>query len=273
MALRRTLGVTYRSLGQFDASLLNLQRGRALADSLLPPVAPEAQELTLDLALTEMRRGNIDSTEALIRPQLDRIPQFSEMRVTVLGALADVAYTRGSWQEADSLQQVAEGRWPPRIATPDSLGLAFTLLDRSFPGRAAAADGSRAKLDRAGRGDLPRQLWRKGPAHGPTAQPQGRHRVLVRHLPGGLGRPGRGPGHRRRELSEGAPGARRRALAPGHGPLLVRGSRRRRRRVRGGARDPAASCWAPSTGTSPWPWRVWARSRRSAATSTPPRRI
>jgi tetratricopeptide (TPR) repeat protein len=131
MALQRTLGMTYRSLGQYDTSARHLQRGRALADSLLPPSAVERQQLTVDLAYTEMNRGNIDATEALINSELDAIPARSPLRVEALAVLADVVYSRGQWQAADSLQIIAQDIAAETTA-PDSLRLASVLLDRSF---------------------------------------------------------------------------------------------------------------------------------------------
>lgn len=131
MALRRTLGLTYHSLGRYDFAYENLGRARALADSLLPTGAPEIQQLAVNQAYTEMQRGNIDSTEALLRTQLDRMPPDGELYVDALAALANVAYKRGLWQEADSLQARAE-----QVATAasdsDSLYLAGVLLDRAF---------------------------------------------------------------------------------------------------------------------------------------------
>ncbi len=131
MALRRTLGLTYQSLGDFDTAGRHLARGRALADSLYDEDALERQQLVVDIATNEARLGHFARSESLIAPMLDRLPPGSDIQRRALTQMSDVHYDAGRWQAADSLLQIVQ-EIATRTADPDSIELADVLISRAF---------------------------------------------------------------------------------------------------------------------------------------------
>jgi tetratricopeptide (TPR) repeat protein/predicted Ser/Thr protein kinase len=131
LALRRTLGETYGSLGHFDSSIDHLERGLALADSARLNDVDERRRVHVALARSEYRLGNIDVAEQQARRVLDRAAPTSELASEAVDVLAEVAYTRGHWAAADSLWRIKQ-EIAVATADADSLALAYALLDRSF---------------------------------------------------------------------------------------------------------------------------------------------
>ncbi|MDO9695222.1 MAG: serine/threonine-protein kinase [Candidatus Latescibacteria bacterium] len=143
MALRTTLGGTYRSLGRYEESDLHLRRALSLADSLLEPADPERLELMLDLARTVKMRGAGDEAEHLVSGVRERTSARSRLSADALGILADLRYEQGHWLLADSLKHQMQDI-VARNAGPDSLALADVLQSRAFLAE------QRGDLDRAG---------------------------------------------------------------------------------------------------------------------------
>ena len=131
LALRSTLGSTYRSLAQLEESQRNLERGLALADSLLPADSPERLGLVLNLAQTVYQRGVIDRAENLVNGSIKGIKDDGPMLADALGILAYVRYTEGRWVEADSLQSIIQSIVLANPG-PDSTALARVLMGRAF---------------------------------------------------------------------------------------------------------------------------------------------
>jgi tetratricopeptide (TPR) repeat protein/predicted Ser/Thr protein kinase len=185
-ALRNTLGTTYRSLGEFDASERQLRRGLALADSLLDPHDPSRLNLELDLARTLSSRGEIDEAESLARSVLARAAPRSLLSASALGALAVSRYERGFWQEADSLQLAAQ-MVLAEAAGGDSLALAETLLARAFLAeqlrrldRAQALTGRAVAILRDAHGDRDVRMIKALNRQGDVARLHGNHQEALR---------------------------------------------------------------------------------------------
>jgi eukaryotic-like serine/threonine-protein kinase len=130
-ALRRTLGNTYRSLGELETAEQQLRRGLALADSLHAPDDPVRLGLVLDLASTISARGEIDGAEMLARGALAHAPPRSRLAARALSTVAVARYERGFFQEADSLQRIVQEITAADTGA-DSLALAEVLLARAF---------------------------------------------------------------------------------------------------------------------------------------------
>jgi tetratricopeptide (TPR) repeat protein/tRNA A-37 threonylcarbamoyl transferase component Bud32 len=166
LALRQSLGGTYRALGKYDLAERHLRQGRALADSLLPPSAPERLKVELELARTLHSRGDYAATEQLIRAALPHVPPRSALMVPALDVLADVCYSLVRWDECDSLRRLAV-TIAKETAAPDSLEYAQTLLSYAFlaneRSRTVLADSLIALATpiytRAYRPDDPRTVW------------------------------------------------------------------------------------------------------------------
>jgi len=105
--------------------------------------------MAVDLAYTERSLGNTDRTRELVRSRLPSIPPRSPLRVEALGALSDVAYTEGRWQDADSLQQLAV-QTAMEISDTDSLKVAQALLSWAFLAeQTESLEAARNRVDRA----------------------------------------------------------------------------------------------------------------------------
>lgn len=131
LALRQSLGGTYRTLGKYDLAERHLRQGRALADSLLPPSAPERLKVDLELARTVRSRGDYATAEQLIEAAQPHVAPRSALMVDVLDVLADVRYTQARWDECDSLRRLAAAI-ARETAAPDSLDYAGALLSWAF---------------------------------------------------------------------------------------------------------------------------------------------
>jgi len=131
MALRRTLGLTYQTLGDFDTALHHLDRARAVADSTQGPAAAETQQLVVDVASARIRLGLLEQAESLIAPLAPDLPPGSKVHRQALTALTEIRYTAGHWQAADSLQQVVL-EMAVAAADVDSLEVGTVLLYLAF---------------------------------------------------------------------------------------------------------------------------------------------
>jgi len=131
LALRQTLGNTYRSLGQLEVSEMNLRRGLNLAEAEHDPTSSVTQRLTLDLAITLTHKGEMVEAEELANTVLVDLEPSSPLIPDVLTILSDVRYTEGQWQAADSLQQRIQGMILAETEV-DSLELAEIYLSRAF---------------------------------------------------------------------------------------------------------------------------------------------
>ena len=131
LALRATLGSTYRALGRYDLAERHLRQGKARADSLLAPEARERLRLDFELARTLKDRGEYAEADRLFEAVLPRVPQRSSLTVEVLDLAADLRYTQARWDECDSLRRLAVDL-ARDIAEPDSLDYGRALLSRAF---------------------------------------------------------------------------------------------------------------------------------------------
>lgn len=130
-ALRRTLGNTYRSLGELATAEEQLRRGLALADSVFAPGDPARLGLVLDLASALSARGEIDRADSLGAVALALAPPRSRLAARSLSIVAGVRYDQGLWQQADSLHRIVEGLIL-LDADADSLAITDVLLARAF---------------------------------------------------------------------------------------------------------------------------------------------
>jgi len=131
LALRATLGATYSALGRYDLAERHLRQGKARADSLLAPAAPERLKLDVELARALKARGEYVETGRLVEALLPRVPPRSAVMLAVLDLAADLCYTQTRWDECDSLRRAAVDL-ARGIAEPDSLDYAKALLSRAF---------------------------------------------------------------------------------------------------------------------------------------------
>ena len=166
LALRATLGGTYRALGRYDEAERHLRQGKALSDSLLPPAAPERLKLELELARTLRIRGAYEEAERLVDAAWPHVPPRTALMVSALDLAADFRYNQARWDECDSLRRLAVDL-ARETATPDSLDYARALLSRAFLANERDDSALAERLiglatpiyERAYRSDDPRLVW------------------------------------------------------------------------------------------------------------------
>lgn len=141
-AIRHTLGITYRELGQMDQAISQLSEALDLRNQLYRPPNSDLSETQAQLAKTEQGRGNYEIADSLLNLALEAdLKLFGRENLTVasrIGDLGSLEWELGNLDRAEELlreslaleQQLRE---PDHERIAISMGnLASLLADRGL---------------------------------------------------------------------------------------------------------------------------------------------
>lgn len=137
-AVRHTLGITYRELGQMDQAISQLSEALQLRNQLFTAPHPDLSETQAQLAKTEQRRGNYEIADSLLNLAMQADLELYGREHTILasriGDLGSLKWETGNLDEAEellreSLELEQKLRAPEDERVAIAMGNLATLLD------------------------------------------------------------------------------------------------------------------------------------------------
>ncbi len=136
-SVRRTLGVTYRELGDIDKAYSQISQALVIQNRFLNPPNAELSETQAELAKTLQLQGNYESADSLLNlAYTSDLELFGRKSTTIaarLGDLGSVQWDMGNFEEAEkllreSLELEQDLRQPNHERVATSMGNLATLL-------------------------------------------------------------------------------------------------------------------------------------------------
>lgn len=136
-SVRRTLGITYRELGDVEKAHSQLSQALDIQNQLLDPPNAELSETQAEFAKTVQLQGNYETADSLLNlAYISDLELFGRESMTIaarLGDLGSVQWDMGNFEEAESLlreslQLEQQLRPPNHEKVAASMGNLATLL-------------------------------------------------------------------------------------------------------------------------------------------------